>query len=404
MFIMKIMKMKIVILAAVAASLAVVHGAPKNNKGAAKPVKSEASAQVVLWKAGEAGINTYRIPALCMAPDGKTLVAACDAREDHLHDLNRKGGPKNDYQRINIAIRTSKDGGKKWTPSVYSHEWKWDADEKWAGSDPSFVVDQKGKKIFLFYNVAEYVKEAGIYKQYVQESTDNGKTWSEPKDITADIRPAGWPKQGFVFITSGSGTQTKDGTLLHTLVWVNKQVALFGSDDGGKTWKAYGNPTSEPGDECKVVEVPGGGLMINSRKSAGAREIFESKDNGETWQRWTDSRLKDGVCNAQIMLYPLGKNFAGKKIGKMTFPKEMLVFSNCNASNRSNLMLRTSQDDGQTWSEGMLIEPGRASYSDLCLMPAKIMGDPPDIGVIFEGSGEKDIRFCTLKGRDVIKK
>lgn len=395
-------KMKVALLAAVAVSL-VAHGAPKK-KGGEKPVKSVASKQVVLWKAGDAKINTYRIPALCLAPDGKTLVAACDAREDHVQDLNRKGGPGQDYQRINIAIRTSKDGGKVWTPSTYSHEWKWDSEEKWAGSDPSFIVDAKNKKIFLFYNVAEYVKEAGIYKQYVQVSTDNGKTWGEPRDITADIRPSTWPKNGFVFITSGSGMQTKDGVLLHTQVWVGKQVSLFGSEDGGETWKAYGKPTKEPGDECKVVELSNGGLMINSRKSAGAREIFESKDGGETWEHWTDSKLKDGACNAQVMTYPLGRNFAGRKVGSATYPKEMLIFSNCNAGGRSNLTLRTSWDDGQSWSDGLVIEPGRASYSDLCLMPSRNKDDPPDVGVIFEGSGEKDIRFCTIKGRDVLKK
>ena len=394
------MKTKIILLAAVAATL-VVHGAPKKDGG--KQPKSAASKQVILWKAGDAGINTYRIPALCLAPDGKTLVAACDAREDHLHDLNRKGGPKGDYQRINIAVRTSSDGGKKWTPSVYSHQWTWNDDEKWAGSDPSFVVDQKNKKIFLFYNVAEYVKEAGIYKQYVQVSADNGKTWGDPKEITADIRPAGWPKNGFVFITSGSGIQTKDGTLLHTIVWVGKQVALFGSEDGGETWKAYGKPTKEPGDECKVVELSDGGLMINSRKKAGAREIFKSNDKGETWDHWSDTKLNDGACNAQIMSYPLGKKYAGKKVGDQKHPEEILIFSNCNAGGRSNLTLRTSWDDGQTWNDGLTIEPGRASYSDICLMPAKTKGEPADVGVVFEGSGEKDIRFCTVKAKDVIK-
>lgn len=396
------MKLKILLLAAVAMSL-VTNGAPKKG-GGNKPAKAAASKQEVLWKAGDGGINTYRIPALCMAPDGKTMVAACDAREDHLHDLNRKGGPKQDYQRINIAIRTSKDGGKTWTPSVYSHEWKWDGAEKWAGSDPSFAVDEKGKKIFLFYNVAEYVKEAGIYKQYVQESADNGKTWSEPRDITADIRPQGWPAKGFVFVTSGSGMQTKEGIILHTIVWVGKQVALFGSEDGGETWKAYGKPTQDPGDECKVVELSDGRLMINSRKAAGAREIFVSEDKGENWYHNSDKSLNDGACNAQIMTYPLGKKYAGKKIGPVKYPNEILIFSNCNAGGRSNLTLRTSWDDGESWSEGIVIEPGKASYSDLCLIPSKMKGNPPDVGVIFEGSGERDIRFCTIKAQEVIKK
>ena len=391
------MKTKI-FLVAVLTVATVALGAPQKAGGKKEP-KPAVSKQTVLWKNGDNGVKVYRIPALCTAPDGKTLVAACDARHDHLQDLNRQP-----WQKINIAIRTSKDGGKTWAPSAYSHEWTWNDEEKWAGSDPSFVVDAKNKKIFLFYNVAEYVKAAGVYRQYVQESADNGKTWSEPRDISDAIRPAGWSERGFVFITSGSGIQTKDGALLHTLVWVGKQVALFGSDDGGATWKAWGAPTKEPGDECKVVELSDGRLMINSRKGVGAREIFTSADNGATWEHYSDTSLMDGRCNAQIITYPLGKKLGGKKVGQVAYPKEILAFSNCNAQGRSNLTLRTSWDDGQTWTAGIVVEPGRASYSDLCLIPSKQGGNPPDVGVLFEGSGETDIRFCTIKSQDIIKK
>lgn len=392
------MKTEILLAAAVAAAT-VALGAPQKAGGKKVP-KPAAAKQTVLWKNGDNGVKVYRIPALCTAPDGKTLVAACDARYDHLQDLNREP-----WQKINIAIRTSKDGGKVWTPSAYSHEWKWDEEEKWAGSDPSFVVDMKAKKIFLFYNVAEYVKSPKIYRQYVQESADNGKTWSEPKDISDAIRPKGWSANGFIFMTSGSGIQTKDGVLLHTLVWVGKQVALFGSDDGGATWKAWGAPTKEPGDECKVVELSDGRLMINSRKDVGSREIFVSADNGETWEHTTDLMLEDGRCNAQIMSYPTGK-LAGKKVPGTksdVYPKAVLLFSNCKAKNRSNLTLRTSWDDGESWSDGVCVEPGAASYSDLCILKA-VPSKPPDVGVIFEGSGEKDIRFTTVKSQEFLKK
>ena len=56
-----------------------------------------------------------------------------------------------------------------------------------------------------------------IYRLMVIKSSDNGKNWSVPKDITSQITKKDWDKD-FMFITSGRGTQTKDGTLLHCLV------------------------------------------------------------------------------------------------------------------------------------------------------------------------------------------
>ena len=167
-----------------------------------------------LWKKGDGGISVYRIPALCTAPNGD-LIAACDAR-------THNGGDLNVNQPINISIRRSTDNGKTWTAPVNSWTWPWtNGGERWSGSDPSLAVDLQAKKIFLFYNVWNWtVTEGGngVYLFYVQESSDNGKTWSKPRDITDDISFPEWPfkakrnQGGFIFISSGSGIQTKDGT------------------------------------------------------------------------------------------------------------------------------------------------------------------------------------------------
>ena len=354
--------------------------------------KTAMSEAFALWENGEAGVNTYRIPALCLAPDGKTLVAACDARHASFRDLNAG-------EKIEIVLRTSVDGGKTWTPSTGSYAWQWDETERWAASDPSFIVDAKAKRIFLFYNVWENVKSKGLYKQYVQMSADNGKTWGKPREITESIRPNGWSPQGFVFITSGSGTQLADGTLVHTLVWVGKQVALFGSTDHGKTWRAIGRPTPSPGDECKVIELTNGDLMINSRRTAGSREIFVSSDRGANWKHRTDTSLLDPACNAQIMPYPMGRRAGRKLVDGRTCPKNVLLFSNCKATSRRNLTIRASWDDGETWTEGLTIEPGPTQYSDICLLPAPANA-MPDIGILYEAGNQ--IRFRTVKAAAIL--
>ena len=337
---------------------------------------SAVSEPVVLWKGGDNGIKMYRIPALCTAPNGD-LVAACDARRNH-------GGDLNSNQPINITVRRSTDGGATWTDPVDSYTWKWNDEEHWAGSDPSFVVDAQAKKIFLFYNVWECKKNYGVYQFWVQESADNGKTWSKPRDISKDIAFPEWPfgktqkEGGFIFISSGSGVQMKDGTLVHTLVHVGDGNALFGSTDHGKTWKALGKP-AKFGDECKVVELTDGSWMINSRWRGGGRQIHVSKDRGMTWESRYDATLRDPQCNAQIM-----------RIGKA------LLFSNCNSGGRNNLYLRASIDDGQTWSEGISIEPKGAAYSDITLLK-----DGKTIGCLYEGAGYATVNFVTIPLADV---
>ena len=322
----------------------------------------------------------YRIPALCTAPNGD-LIAACDARRQN-------GGDLNVYQPINIAVRRSSDGGKTWSEPVNSWTWQWDDNEKWAGSDPSFVVDAEAKKIFLFYNVWKWedVKnwDNNVYRFYVQESSDDGKTWSKPRDISADIAFPEWPfgkrrnAGGFIFISSGSGAQMKDGTLLHTLVHVNDGNALFGSDDHGKTWKSFGKPVRS-GDECKVVELSDGSWMINSRWHGGGRQIHVSKDRGKTWESHYDTLLADPQCNAQIMRYG-----------------DALLFSNCKSPNRRALLyLRASVDDGKTWNYGLCIEPKGAAYSDMTILPNG------DVGILYEGAGYATINFTTVPLADI---
>jgi len=324
----------------------------------------------------------YRIPALCTAPNGD-LVVVCDARRFN-------GGDLNAFQPINIVCRRSMDGGRTWTAGASTWNWPWTDGDKWSGSDPSLIVDAEAKKIFLLYNVWHWKNPDGsdrwgnVYSFYVQESSDNGKTWSKPRDISQDIAFPEWPfgkahnAGGFIFITSGSGMQAKDGTLLHTLVHVGDGNALFGSGDHGKTWKAFGKPVKN-GDECKVVELSDGSWMINSRWRGGGRQIHVTKDRGATWESRYDAALADPECNAQIM-----------RVGKA------LLFSNCNSPNRRhNLYVRASVDDGKTWNNGICVEPLGAAYSDVCVLPGH------RLGVVYEGAGYATINFTTISLADV---
>ena len=182
-------------------------------------------------------VSCYRIPALVTAPNGD-LIAAIDERIPSCNDLRGSDD-------INIVLRRSSNNGKTWTPI----ETVMDFPLGQSASDPSLIVDEITKEIFLFYNFMNLDTEKDIYYLHVMKSSDNGKTWSKPEDITTQIAKPEWHKD-FKFITSGRGIQTSTGKLLHCMVNLDNGMHVFGSDDHGKTWFLIDTPIA-PANESK---------------------------------------------------------------------------------------------------------------------------------------------------------
>lgn len=298
--------------------------------------------------------SCYRIPALLKAPNGD-LIAAIDERNQSCDDLRT-------HKNINIAIRKSKDNGKTWSEIQTIIDFPYGI----SASDPSMISDTQTGTVFLFYNYMDLNKEKDIYYLHVVKSTDNGETWSKPEDITSQISKPEWRKD-FKFITSGKGTQTASGKLLHTLVNLKYGVFIFGSDDHGKTWFFKETPVT-PADESKVIELSDGRWMVNSRVNKnGMRVVHISSDEGKTWTSKNEPSLVDPSCNGAIIRYN------SKKYGNL------LLFSNLDSKkNRANLTVKYSKDEGKTWSKGKVIYKGSAAYSDIEVL------ENGQIGVFFE--------------------
>jgi sialidase-1 len=302
-------------------------------------------------------VSCYRIPAIVTAPNGD-LIAAIDERVPSCGDLKWSGD-------INIVTRRSSDNGETWSEIEKIVDFPLGK----SASDPSMIVDEMTKEILLFYNYMDLDKEKDVYYLHVTKSADNGKTWSEPEDITSQIAKPEWHND-FKFITSGRGIYTSSGKLLHCMVNLKNGLHVFGSDDHGKSWYFIDSPIL-PGDESKIVELADGTWMINSRvNGSGVRYIHTSTNEGLTWETKADSALIDPSCNASIIRYTSVKNGDDKN---------RLLFSNAKAEKeRINMSVRVSYDEGKTWTEGKTIYAGGSAYSSLTVL------ENGDIGLFFE--------------------
>ena len=315
-------------------------------------------------------VACYRIPSLMTAPNGD-LIAAIDERVLSCADLR---GNKD----INIVQRRSSDNGKTWT----NIETVIDFPIGKSASDPSMILDEETGEIFLFYNYMDLDKEKNVYYLHVMKSSDNGKTWSEPQDITSQISLPEW-HEDFKFITSGRGIQTSSGRLLHTLVNLEHGVFLFGSDDHGKSWFVIEEAVT-PADESKVIELTDGRYMINSRVNTGEglRYVHISEDKGESWETTPEAELIDPGNNASIIRY------TSREEG---YEKNRLLFSNTKSkTNRENMTVRISYDEGKTWSKGKTVYSGPAAYSSMTIL------ENGNIGLFFEKEGYKENPFVSF--------
>src|SRR5690606_19404596 len=144
------------------------------------------------------------------------------------------------------------------------------------------------------------------------KSTDNGKTWSEPVNLTEMCKRKEW----WLWAPApGQGITMKDGTLVIPTQGRNETGKSFSnitySKDGGKTWKTSNEAVMESTTECMVVELSNGNLMLNMRSNENTKDtsknngraIAVTKNLGKTWSIHPTSHraLQEPVCMASII-------------------------------------------------------------------------------------------------------
>lgn len=329
--------------------------------------------QTDLFRQGQEGVNTYRIPALIQTRQG-TLIAVADARYDSSHDLPG---------HISLAMRRSLDEGKHWQPIRII------ASVKAGGvGDASLLLDHSNGRVWCFFNygppgIGFQTAKPGAttgpdtLQVHAMYSDNQGITWSRPVDLTPQIKDPSWQA---MFATSGTDIQLKNGRFLMPLVVRDAERVIHSvnaySDDHGVTWQV-GKFIGSGTNESHNVELANGVVLQNMRDGK-TREIAESTDGGITFGPVTkDSALIDPSCNAGITMYRLRD-------------RDLLIFTNAASTSRSNLTVKISYDQGRTWPLMRVINAGSSAYSTVIPL------NDGSIGVLYERGGPEAVSQITF--------
>lgn len=372
--------------------------------GQSLPVKCVSAPNVIrrlgvgVRHAGDDGAAAFRIPGLVTTNKG-TLLGVYDVRYNSSVDLQ---------EHIDIGLSRSIDGGKTWEkmrlPLAFGEYGGLPAAQNGVG-DPSILVDTKTNTIWI---VAAWTHGMGNQRAWwssqqgmdvnhtaqlvLVKSTDDGKTWSEPINITEQVKHPEWY---FLLQGPGRGITMEDGTLVFPIQYIGKDripnAGIMYSKDRGETWTIHNHARTNT-TEAQVAEVVPGTLMLNMRDNrGGSRAVYTTSDLGMTWKEHESSRtaLPEPVCMASLINVKAADNVLGKDI---------LIFSNPNTTNaRKNITIKISLDGGNTWAHQLLLDEGE-NWGYSCLT----MVDKETIGILYESS-VAHMTFQCIKLKDIVQ-
>lgn len=314
------------------------------------------------------------IPAIERSPKGRLWAAWYSGGDNE--------GPDN-Y----VVLVTSGDDGKTWTPPALVVDPAYPV----RAYDQTLWVDPAGR-LWLFWAQAKqwWDNRGGVWAMVTENPDDASPTWSAPVRIADGVM-------------MNKPTVLKNGTWLapisvwqrsgkdkHPSVNVPLGAGVFQSVDQGKSWSFLGcvevPAANAEFEEHMVVELDNGDLRMLVRTNYGIGES-KSTDGGKTWSPLWPSSFEHTSARFFFRRLASGKILMVKHSPPTGFKQ------------RSHLTAYLSEDDGQSWKGGLLLdERNGVSYPD------GAQGLDGRIYIIydFDRYGQKTINLALFTEADVM--
>lgn len=255
---------------------------------------------------------------------------------------------------------------------------------------------------------------------WLVHSDDDGATWSNPVDITPQVK-ADWMK--FLGVGPGTGIQLKNGNLVMPVYYTNnidnhlasQSAAVIISRDGGVTWERGESPmdrwayeqdgTRELSSglettESQLIELDNGELKLFSRNKLSTHVIIStSKDGGYTWQNsaQVDDILVEPYSQLSVIKY--SKKINGKEIvifaNPFSHPVQPEARQGRGARKNGRVWLGEVQPDGSIeWKYNTTITTDAYAYNSLTELP------DGRIGLLYEGID--GIKYVALNLQELV--